>query len=325
MIMSSTNILEVEGLKKVFSQKRLFPLWGRRAPAHVAIQELSFALKEGEILGILGSNGAGKTTLIEMLLGTLKPTGGTIRYFGKDFFKHRSETLERVCHMSAYHKFPHSLTVKENLEIIAGLYGIKRGVAKERIDELLKQFGMESFRDKQAGTLSAGQITRVMLIKVFLPKPHIILLDEPTASLDPDIAQEVRNFILQQQKEHNVSMILTSHNMREVAQICDRALVLQKGEIIEEDTPEKLAQSVSLTQVTLTITERLEQARSYLAQENLPSTLYGNELKIEIDEAKISSLLKIYAERGIDYSRIDIHKPTLEDYFLKMSQPVGTL
>lgn len=311
-------VLQVQNLTKVFKgQRRLFK--SKELPS-TALNNLSFNLTEGEILGILGPNGAGKTTLIEMLLGTLKPTSGKINYFGLDFYKNSYKILKNLSHASAYNKLPTYLTVEENLEIFGSLYEMPSPLRKKRIDLLLQRFGMEKFREKAAGTLSAGQMTRVMLIKAFLPSPKVILLDEPTASLDPDIAKEVRSFILSEQKERKVSIILTSHNMQEVAEVCDRALVLQRGVVTKEDTPEMLAKSVALSDLTLNITQNLDKAIAFIEQQKWLYNVIDSELKVELDEAFIPHLLKKFAELNIDYSRIDIAKPTLEDYFLNLVQ-----
>ncbi len=312
----SSPVLAVKNLTKIFYGKRRFFFLRSKEPPFMAVNNLSFHLQEGEILGILGPNGAGKTTTIEMLLGTLEPTSGNISYFGKEFYKNRSEILDQVTHASAYMKLPASLTIQENLEIVGRLYGMSLNSIRRRIDRLLEQFGMEEFRGRQAGALSAGQMTRVMLVKAFLPKPKIVLLDEPTASLDPDIALEARAFILKQQREFKVSVILTSHNMREVAEICDRALVLQRGTIIQEDVPEKLAKSVALNEVSFKILQNQEKALSLLQEKKWHYSLQGSEINVEIDEALIPQLLKGLVLSGVDFSHFEIIKPTLEDYFL---------
>src|SRR3989344_2466688 len=210
-----------------------------------AVDRVSFELKKGEILGLLGPNGAGKTTTIRMLLGTLKPTSGQIEYFGKDFFANRSEVLQEINYASAYSRLPWRLTAGENLDVYARLYGVKN--RKERIDNLMREFEVSEIKNKTMDGPSAGQSTRVMLCKAFINYPKLILLDEPTASLDPDIASRVRQFLLRQQEEYQVSMLFTSHNMKEVTEVCDRVIFLKNGKIIAEDTPENLAKRVDAT------------------------------------------------------------------------------
>src|SRR4029079_4088990 len=178
-----------------------------------AVSNVSFELKKREILGLLGPNGAGKTTTISMLLGILTPTSGNIVYFGQDFARNRSAILEKVGYASAYVKLPGRLTVEENLYMYAYLYGIASQNTPQRITQLLKRFGISHLRNKIVATLSAGQLTRAMLAKAFLANPEIVLLDEPTASLDPDIAHEVLQFILEQRDELGTAILYTSHNM----------------------------------------------------------------------------------------------------------------
>ncbi len=304
------SILHVKNLTKIFFEGK---------SSFVAVDQLSFELNEGEILGILGPNGAGKTTTIEMLLGTLKPTSGVISYFGKELYKGHDAILHAIGHASSYNKLPGSLTVERNLDIIGRLYSIKSQARKARINELLTKFNMHEFQKARTSSLSAGQMTRLMLIKAFFAKPRILLLDEPTASLDPDIAEEVRSYILEQQFVDGVSIILTSHNMEEVAKMCGRALVLQRGRIIEEDTPQQLAKSVSLNKVKLAVVDMPRAIRSI---EKL-SLIYedrDHSLTVEVEEQDVPHLLKRLILDGVDFTHIEMHKPTLEDYFLHISR-----
>lgn len=313
-------VLVVDHLTKTFQPKRRFFFLKSHNVPTCAVDDISFQLREGEILGILGSNGAGKTTTIEMLLGILTPTSGNILYFGKDLFKNTSESLQYVGHASPYNKLATFLTIQENLEIIGRLYNIDYQESKKRIDRLLIHFGMEAFRHKQAGSLSAGQLTRVMLIKAFLSYPRIVLLDEPTASLDPDIALEVRSFIKGQQTAHGVSIILTSHNMQEVAEVANRVLVLMQGKIIQEDTPEKLAKSVAVTEVTFTNLENIEKLIPLLQKQEWVFRMQDKKMIFDLDESDVPYLLTLFAQEGVTYTHIEIEKPTLEDYFLHISR-----
>jgi len=313
-------VLVVNHLTKTFQSKRRFFFLKTQTPPFTAVDDISFQLREGEILGILGSNGAGKTTTIEMLLGVLTPSSGSILYFGKDLFKYTSETLQYVGHASPYNKLATFLTIQENLEIIGRLYSIPYLEIKKRIDRLLEHFGMDTFRNKQAGSLSAGQLTRVMLVKAFLPYPRIVLLDEPTASLDPDIALEVRSFIKGQQSAYGVSIILTSHNMQEVAEVANRVLVLMQGKIIQEDTPEKLAKSVAVTEVTFTNLENIEKLIPLLHKQEWVFRMQEKKMIFDLDEGDVPYLLSLFAHEGVTYTHIEIEKPTLEDYFLHISR-----
>lgn len=311
-------VLQVDRLEKIFTTRS----WLTRAikKEFIAVNKISFDIKKGEILGLLGPNGAGKTTTIQMLLGTLTPSGGAILYFDKDFATHRSEILQHVGFASAYSKLPGKLTVYENLDVFGRLYGLSHGERQQRIARLLEIFNIADLRNKLARNLSAGQTTRAILAKAFLPNPEIVLLDEPTASLDPDIAHDIRQFILQQQRERNISIIFTSHNMDEVAEVCDRVVVMKNGNIVATDTPAHLAASISVTRVELIISEGIEACMAYLTSHQLIHTQEKNSIIVEIDEHKVSELLSSLANVGVHYSQISINKPTLEDYFIRLAK-----
>jgi ABC-2 type transport system ATP-binding protein len=254
----------------------------------------------------------------------MKPTSGSITYFGQDFVKNRSEIAQQINFASAYSKLPGKLTIAENLAIYAQLYGLSATDRRNKIEHLLKFFGMWHIKDKLTGNLSAGQTTRVLLAKAFLNDPQVVLLDEPTASLDPDICYEVRHFILEQQRERNISILYTSHNMAEVAEICDRVLILKAGNIIADSTPEQLAASVAQTRVDLMVSDDLEKAKNYAALHNFLFTIKENHtIQITVDEHNIAALLAGLASNGILYTQISIEKPTLEDYFLQVSRDTG--
>ena len=311
-------VLQVDRLEKIFITRTWFTRKIKKE--FVAVNKISFTINKGEILGLLGPNGAGKTTTIQMLLGTLTPSGGSILYFGKNFATHRSEILQHVGFASAYSKLPGKLTVYENLDVFGRLYGLSHDERQRRIAHLLEVFNIADLRNKLTRNLSAGQTTRAILAKAFLPNPEIVLLDEPTASLDPDIAHDIRQFILQQQKERNISIVFTSHNMDEVAEVCDRVVVMKNGTIVAADTPARLAASISVTRVELMISQGLEACLMYLNKHLLIHAQEKNSIIIEIDEHKISELLASLATVGVRYSQISINKPTLEDYFIRLAK-----
>jgi ABC-2 type transport system ATP-binding protein len=317
--MKEGAVLQVANLQKTFYSGGLFTRKSN-CESFVAVNSISFALQQGEILGLLGPNGAGKTTTVQMLLGTLTPTAGSIAYFGRDFFTHRSEILKHVGFASAYTRLPTRLTVYENLDVYARLYGIARSDRAHAIKTFLQAFDAWDLRDKQVSDLSAGQLTRILIVKAFLPKPKVLLLDEPTASLDPDIAHEVRHFILTQQHEYNVSVLFTSHNMDEVSELCDRVLVLRKGTIIADDTPERLAASVASVRVKLIILDGMKRTVAHAQTQGMKYVVQDRVVAIETDESAIASLLSSLAHLGIVYSHISIEKPTLEDYFLHIAK-----
>ncbi len=302
------TILRVKNLYKKFSN-----------PDFVAVDGISFELAQGQVLGFLGPNGAGKTTTIQMLLSTMAPTSGEISYFGKNLETHRSEILSKVGFASTYVSLPGKLTVYENLFFYGQLYGVSRATLKERLERLLKKFDMWHLKDRRAGTLSAGQMTRVMLIKAFCIEPKVMLLDEPTASLDPDVAQEVLLFIKEQQKQQGVSILFTSHKMDEVAQICDNVLVLKKGIIIAHDTPERLASLAGLARVEL-IVENPQAVIDWCNLQGIPAHAEGSVVCAKFEEHAIADYLIRLAQAGLTYNQITIDKPTLEDYFLQISK-----
>lgn len=311
-------VLNVENLTKTYTPSRWF--FSKRVQPFTAVDHISFSLCEGEILGLLGPNGAGKTTTIQMLLSTLTPTTGSIEYFGQDFFKNRSHILQHVGFASTYVNLPARLTVYENLYVHGKLYGIAHNDLLDRIKKFLHIFDMDKLRDREAEALSAGQKTRVMLIKALITYPKIALLDEPTAALDPDVAHEVREFILKQQREQGLSVLFTSHNMDEVAYVCNRVLVMQHGAIIASDRPELLAARISTTRVKLVIQDDLNRATAYLKEQKLSYSLFERFIEISIDEHQIAALLTGLAHAGIRYSEISIEKPTLSSYFMTIAQ-----
>lgn len=311
------HVLNVENLVKTYKSG----FWPFSKPqVYTAVNNISFQLKKGEILGFLGPNGAGKTTTIQMLLGTLTPSSGSISYFNTNFAHHRIQSLKKIGYASGYDRLPTQLTVFENLDIIGRIYGIKQPYRTKKIEELLQFFGILNMHNRKTGTLSAGQTTRVMLAKAFIADPEIVLLDEPTASLDPDVAHEVRQFLLAQRKERGVSILITSHNMDEVTELCDRVLVLKNGSIIANNSPQQLAQSTSKIRMHLTITSGLEHLETYMHNVYITYTKHEAETIIELDEHAIAQFLMHIAELKVVYSHITINKPTLEDYFLSVAK-----
>lgn len=203
-----------------------------------AVKGISFAVHEGEIVGLLGPNGAGKTTTIQMLLSLLMPTSGTIEVFGRDLWAHREAALEQVNFAAPYASLPYNLTIYENLMVFATLYAVPD--YRDRVNEMIAAFDLEDFRDQRSGGLSSGEQTRLSLAKAFLNNPRLLLLDEPTSSLDPAVARDLRAHIAERIRGHQGAVLWTSHNMREVETMCDRVVFLRHGEIIANDTPDAL-------------------------------------------------------------------------------------
>jgi ABC-2 type transport system ATP-binding protein len=203
-----------------------------------AVENISFRVERGEILGMLGPNGAGKTTTINMVLGILEPGSGEIRIEGIELARERSNALSRTNFAAVYAPLPGNLTVEQNLRIFGMIYGVK-GLG-ERIEHLLREFTLERFRKTKCGLLSSGEQTRVALAKAMLNQPHLLLLDEPTASLDPATASDIRRAIRQIATRNGVGVLWTSHNMYEVAEVCDRVLFLSRGKILLAGNPKSL-------------------------------------------------------------------------------------
>ncbi len=203
-----------------------------------ALDRFSFKLRRGEILGLLGANGAGKTTAMNCLLGLTLPTSGNIFAFGKPLHAHRISILQRSNFSSSYVSLPGNLKVWQNLLVFARIYGVRE--PKKKIAELLDMLEVAHLRDRVTGQLSAGEGTRVNLCKAFLNDPELLMLDEPTASLDPDIADKVRKVVRRVQRERAIGILYTSHNMRDIEEVCDRVIFLHKGRIVAEGTPEEI-------------------------------------------------------------------------------------
>lgn len=223
--MPDRAVLSVDSLRKQYGET-------------VAVDGISFAVGPNEIVGLLGPNGAGKTTTINMILGVLEPDSGTVRIDGIDLRTHRSQALQRTNFVAVYSPLPGNLTVIQNLRFFGMIYGVTS--LSERIETLIEQFDLDRFRGVKCGVLSSGEQTRVSLAKAMLNRPHLLLLDEPTASLDPSVASEVRDKIREATMQGTGGVLWTSHNMLEVEAVCDRVLFLSKGKILLEGDPRQL-------------------------------------------------------------------------------------
>ena len=217
--------LEIINLSKTYESKE-------------AVRNISFKVNENEIIGILGPNGCGKTTTIGMILGLLKPTKGKVLINGLEIEKQRVDLLNKLNFISPYIELPKKLTVKQNLEVYGRLYDVKE--LRKKIDYLCEKLRLNEFINKITGELSSGQKNRVSLAKSIINDPSVLLLDEPTASLDPETGDFVRSFLEEYQKEKRTSILLASHNMSEVERLCSSVLMMNKGSIIDKGSPEEL-------------------------------------------------------------------------------------
>ena len=219
------KLIIVENLSKNYQKKE-------------AVKNISFTINENEILGLLGPNGCGKTTTIAMMLGLLKPSSGNVKIHGQDIEKNRISLLHKMNFISPYIELPKKLTVMENLIVYGNLYSVKK--INEKIEYLSHKLRLNEFINNQTGELSSGQKNRVSLAKALINEPSVLLLDEPTASLDPETGDFVRKFIENISKEKKMSILLASHNMDEVKRLCKNVLMMNNGVIIDKGTPDDL-------------------------------------------------------------------------------------
>tara|TARA_B100001741_G_scaffold259582_1_gene223110 strand:- start:98 stop:826 length:729 start_codon:yes stop_codon:yes gene_type:complete len=219
------NTIEIKNLSKSYGSK-------------LAVNGISFSIKENEIIGLLGPNGCGKTTTIGMMLGLLKPSNGEIKINGKKIEKNRIDILKNINFISPYIELPKKLTVKQNLIVYGKLYDIEN--LSKRIEYLTNKLKLENLLNRITGELSSGQKNRIALAKALINNPKVLLLDEPTASLDPEIGDYVRTFLEDYISENNVSILLASHNMNEVTRLCSSILMMKDGEIIDSGKPSDL-------------------------------------------------------------------------------------
>jgi len=204
----------------------------------LAVDDIAFAVPAGQTVGLLGGNGAGKTTTIAMLLGLLIPTAGSIRVLGHDMARSRFSALARMNFSSPYVALPQRLSVAENLRVYCHLYDVRHG--ERRIAELAEELDLTDLLDRPAGQLSAGQKTRVALAKALINRPEVLLLDEPTASLDPDIGDLVRSWLERYRADSGCTILLASHNMAEVERLCSHVLMMKRGRIVDRGSPTDL-------------------------------------------------------------------------------------
>ena len=291
----------------------------KRFGSFTAVDSISFELREGEVLGLLGPNGAGKTTTIQILLGITTPNSGEIRYFEKDFSQNRQDCLQMINYTSAFNTLQSRTTVWENLLVFANLYLIDE--PKKKIMELVEYFEIKDLLDSQYKYLSSGEKTRVNFIKALLNDPKIILMDEPTASLDPDIADKTLSLIEQIKKDRKISILYTSHNMNEIDRICDRVIFLSQGKIVAEDTPLNLTKKIETTTLRLTFDKGKKIIEKYLiANKQDFEFSKDNIVIIKTKEKLVPKLIFGISSEGIWMTDIEIQKPTLEDVFLQISR-----
>jgi len=299
-------VLEVENLVKRYGTFR-------------AVDGISFTIPKGKIVGLLGPNGAGKTTTIQMLLGITLTNGGSIRYFGKDFFVSRQDCLQRINFVSAFNTLQGRITVQENLVVFAQLYQVDHYYKK--IQELAAYFEILDLLPMLYHNISSGQKTRVNLVKALLNDPELLLMDEPTASLDPDIADKTLSLIEKLKRDRRMSILYTSHDMEEITRVCDDVIFLDHGKIVAHDTPLNLTKRIKNAQLRLMFDGEKKEMKLYLFSHK-QSHRFTDKHTVVIDtvEREIPKLIFGITKTGMWITDIEIKKPTLEDVFLQIAR-----
>lgn len=302
----SQLVLEVDNLVKSYDSFR-------------AVDGVSFSVPKGKVVGFLGPNGAGKTTTIQMLLGITEKTSGSIKYFGRDFFTNREESLQRINFASAFNTLLGRISVMENLRVFAGLYQVKN--PKKKIMDLAAYFEVTDLLPQRYWDLSSGQKTRVNLMKSLLNDPELLLMDEPTASLDPDITDKTLTLIEDLRKSRNLSILYTSHNMDEITRICDEVIFIDHGKIVAHDTPLNLTKTITGAQLRLMFNEGKKEFEDYLKEEKQDYTFIDeHRVLINTTETQIPKIIFGAGKINIYITDIEVEKPNLEDVFLQIAR-----
>jgi ABC-2 type transport system ATP-binding protein len=312
---NSTVQLELDRAQPALEVRNLSKLYG----SFRAVDNVSFSVPRGKIVGLLGPNGAGKTTTMQMLVGITLPAEGTIRYFGQDLH-HREACLQRINFSSSYNNLQSRITVWENLIVFARLYRVSR--PEDKIREVGSYFGISELMGQRFLTLSAGQRTRVNLAKALLNDPDVVLMDEPTASLDPDIADRTLSLIEALRQSRELSIVYTSHQMDEVTRICDEVIFLDRGRIVAQDTPSVLTRRIANERVRVTFeggeaSKVVGALRPHFADVALTAQ---NVVIVTTERHLVAQAIFDIGSSGVRIVDIDIQKPTLEDVFLQIAR-----
>lgn len=303
------SILSVHNLHKTYPKEKTAALSG-----------VSFDIKKGEIFGLLGPNGAGKSTAINIIAGLLLPDAGEVKVFGKDFFKAKSWCQNQMNICTAYANLPYPLTVEQNLRVFAKLYNVKN--PEKKINEVLNIFDIEHLRKKKISKLSAGQTARVNLCKALINDPKLLLLDEPTSSLDPETAISIRKRLKKLQKDRGLTILWTSHNMPEVEEVCDRIAFLLNGNLHVIDTPKNLLKMVKTQLVTVTLVEKTTFPKKNLPKDFRIISRESQMLVLEIPYKAdaLPNLLQFLKKNNLPYIDLHIEPPSLEHVFMEIAK-----
>jgi ABC-2 type transport system ATP-binding protein len=300
------NVLEVTNLTKDYGSFR-------------AVDAISFNVRHGMVMGLLGPNGAGKSTTIQMLTGVTLPSSGKISYFGMDFTTHQQECLQRLNYASAYNTLQGRLSILENLRVFAGLYGVENSEAV--IAEWIDYFDIKRLAKTKVWDLSAGEKTRLNLVKAMLNEPELILMDEPTASLDPDIADKTLELIEKLRSERELSILFTSHNMNEVTRICDEVIFLDGGKIVSQDTPKNHIGTIGDVTLELRYGGGREAVERVLVARRLAAEWpEKGSVRLKVSNEAVGGTIAALVNAGVEITDTEVIKPTLEDVFLKIAR-----
>ena len=313
-----TLAVETIELTKIYPGRGIL----NRTPDVTALDNVNLKIEAGKIYGLLGPNGAGKTTLIHVLAGVLLPTSGTAEVFGHDVIKEGRQVRSLINHGAGQGSLFWNLSPKENLLYYAKLYGIPNDEAVEKISNLLEFFGLKERTNIKAAYLSSGLKQRVKLIKTLLNDPKLLLLDEPTLGLDVDIARKIRAYIQELSDEKEMTILLTSHNMFEVDEMCDEIALIDNGRIVSIGTPDELKKQVSeFESLELSFSKYDGDPSSFLEDLVLRSTFRDGALVLHVDDidSSIDAILRRLIEHKFVISSINTRRTTLEDVFLSLT------
>jgi ABC-2 type transport system ATP-binding protein len=306
------DTIEVKNLKKSFYNK------GKLV---TAVDDISFNVKKGEILGFLGPNGAGKSTTISMISGLIEQDSGTINIFGKDSIREREDIISKMNVATAYEDLSHVLTVKQNLRVFGKLYGVNN--LSQKIDDLAEMFSIKHLMNRKAFKLSSGEKTRLVLAKAFINDPKVILMDECTVGLDPDVAERTRQIIKDYNKNTGCSILFTSHYMYEVEELCKRIVFMNNGKIIKIGSPKEIQNTMTNQIIELESVKNKPLFLSLLKTHKINPIILDNDLiRFEIDTKShsLKYILDLISKEKVDFKDLHIKKPSLNDFFIKIAR-----
>lgn len=286
-----------------------------------AVDGVTCTVDRGDVLGLLGHNGAGKTTTLRLISGVLTPTDGTVRAFGMDPVEHGDDVRRRTGVLLAKPSVDRRLTGRENLEFTARLYGLDRSSARDRLEDLVVSFHLDDRLDDLVEHYSEGMVQRLALARMLLPDPALLLLDEPTSSLDPMAAHGVRQLIADLAKAQERTIIISTHDLIEAGQVCDRVAVLQRGGLVALGSPGELAGSIAARGLRLVVSELDRTAVTHLAVERgyVVEPLSGGELRLHgVEYEQVPALVRALVDAELDVYGVTIDQPTLTDFYLAL-------